>query len=168
MGKVAGLMFADDIVGLAPGRRKLVGMADHLGGWAADNEMTAGIPKCGVMVIGGSMELLERTPSRWMLSGQQLPIVEECKYMGMNIGRSLHIPDMVASRLKSGKKLVGAVHSSLRCRNIPLPMKVSVVRGVLIPILLYGAEVYGMNTKITSSMQVLVNQALRLLVGVNT
>lgn len=112
MSKVPGLMFADDIVGTTPSRNNLVRMADHQSKWAVDNKMTAGISECGVIVIGKdeTTQLLEATPERWELSGQQVPIVKEYHYLGLDIQPRLSIPHMITSRLKTEENMVAAIH----------------------------------------------------------
>ena len=60
------------------------------------------------------------------------------------------------------------VHRFLRKREIPIPMKMSVLRGVVMPRLLFGAEVYGMSKMITDRMQTMVNRALRKVVGLSS
>jgi hypothetical protein len=47
-------------------------------------------------------------------------------------------------------------------------MKIRVVKAVVVPRLLFGAEVYGMNKKITSTIQRSLNAALRPIAGVSS
>ena len=55
----------------------------------------------------------------------------------------------------------------LRKRKVPLPMKMSVMRGVVMPRLLFGAEVYGMGKMTMDNMQTMVNRALPKVVGLS-
>ena len=60
------------------------------------------------------------------------------------------------------------VHRFLRKREIPIPMNMSIPRGVVMPRLLFGADVYGMSKTITGRMQTMVNRALRKVVGLSS
>ena len=165
--RVSGLLFADDLVGLTSSRRKLVQQLNHLTQWMKDNEMAAGIHKCGVMVTGRKTSRLSKEPERWVLSGQRIPIVDSYKYLGLNFHKNLNVEEMMGDRVAAGKKLTGTITPFLKCASIPLPMKVAVVRTVMVPRLLFGAEVYGMNKKITQQMQVFLNRTSRMMLGIS-
>lgn len=163
--RVPGLLFADDLVAITPNKAKLAKMGDHLTQWLETNEMTAGIHKCGVMAIGRKTSKLERTPDRWKIAGENLPIVRTYGYLGMNFNKKLDVRAMMAGKVESAGVLVDRMLPFLRSRAMPVSMKVAVVRGVILPRLLFGAEVFGMKKEITHAMQVQINKALRLTAG---
>ena len=165
--RIPGLLFADDLVCLAPNRRKMRRMHAHLTTWLIGNEMSVGIKKCGAMVIGRDHERLSSRPDRWTLEGQQIPIVEEYTYLGINFHRDLSTSSMMRGRLQGARKLVRAMAPFMLKTSIPLPMKVAVIKAVVHPRLLYGAEVYGMNKRVTSAMQTYLNQVCRLAIGLH-
>ncbi|CAN0061159.1 unnamed protein product, partial [Ascophyllum nodosum] len=135
--------------------------------WTAENEMSVGKQKCGIMVVNKPLSMLHQTPARWQIAGQLVPIVSEYTYLGLRFTADLDVPSMLSERVAKGKRLVDTLTPFLRTRVIPVPMKVAVVRGVAIPRLLFGAEVYGMNKAITEPMQVLLNQVWRMVGGMN-
>jgi hypothetical protein len=47
-------------------------------------------------------------------------------------------------------------------------MRLRIVTTVVMPRLLFGAEVYGMNRELTNKMQVILNRSLRAVVGLLT
>ena len=53
-------------------------------------------------------------------------------------------------------------------RKVPLHMRVAVIRQVLIPKMLYGAELWGTNAKILGKAQNVANEAMRMVVGGST
>lgn len=59
-----GWLFADDLVCIAPNRRKVERMNDHLTQWLAHDEMAVGIQKCGIMVVNAAPERLSANPQR--------------------------------------------------------------------------------------------------------
>ncbi|CAN0455222.1 unnamed protein product [Pylaiella littoralis] len=164
--RVSGLLFADDLVAIASTRNRLAQLGDRLTKWLQENEMSAGIHKCGVMAIGVSTRRLSSTPDRWKLAGANLPIVREYTYLGLVFNRKLDVEVMMGNKLAAGARMVSAMAPFLRCRQIPVPMRVAVVRGVILPRLLFGAEVYGMRKAITHRMQLQMNKAFRLVAGV--
>ena len=165
--RLPGLMFADDLVGTNGSRRKAVRLHAHLSNWAEQNEMQFGIHKCGIMVTGRAASSLTATPERWLLQGQQIPIVDCYKYLGIPFRSDLNLREMVKGRLESGRKLLHTLRPFLRCQAIPMPMRIAVVRTVLIPRLLFGSEIYGMCKAITARVQSFVNQAMRLILGIS-
>ncbi|CAB1120328.1 unnamed protein product [Ectocarpus sp. CCAP 1310/34] len=165
--RIPGLLFADDLVTISPTRAKLAAMDDHISVWMAENEMSAGIHKCGVMAIGHGRRRLRERPDRWKLAGETLPIVESYTYLGLEFNRRLDVEVMMGNKLAAGEKLVTLMTPYLLCRQIPVPLKVAVVRGVILPRLLFGAEVFGMRTSITNRLQVYVNRAYRMVAGMS-
>jgi hypothetical protein len=171
-----GLLFADDALGLAANPEELCTLCDHIGEWTAENEMRVGISKCGIMVFGsngegGDASDLAQCPlpdpvydARLNIGGEIVPLVTDYLYLGVTITPSLDTADLVAPRLASGRRTVMSLAPFLRCPVIPLSARIAVIRAVVLPRLLYGAEVYGMNRTLTTAMQSLLNLALRSLV----
>jgi len=166
--RVPGLLYADDLVLLANSRRGLQQLADDLTTWMGRNEMRPGIKKCAVMHVPrfGGIPGRHR-PFRWTLSGQAVDEVQEYTYLGINFRADWDIPKMVADRCEKGKRLFGALQPFLYSRTIPIHMKMAVTRAVLVPVLLYGAEIYGMNKSITGKMQSFLTGALKAVVGLS-
>lgn len=131
--------------------------------------MQVGIHKCGIMSVGGANgnQVLEAEPERWCIGGQRIPIVEEYRYLGIIFNAGLQVDEMMRERFVSGRKLVAKLVPFLRTQSIPLKMRTAVVKTVVMPTLLFGSEIYGMNKAITSKMQVFLNQSLKALAGVS-
>jgi len=165
--KVSGLLFADDLVAIAPTRRRLKRMCDHLGQWARAHELEVGIQKCGVMAINRPRSMLEEKRRYWKINGEEVPIVDQYQYLGIQFRSDLDIPSMVQARFEASDRTVKSLAAFLRCYTIPLHMRISVVKAVVMPRLLYGADIYGMNKKLTDKVQGYLNKALRLIAGAN-
>ena len=169
--RVAGALFADDAAGISPTIEAAATFCARITEWSALNEMSVGIAKCGIMEFLIKPEddpiLTEEHPCRptLQLSGQPLPIVTKYKYLGLGLTPRLEIRDLVKSRFDLGRKSVYALLPFLRNSALPPSMRWQVVRAVIVPRLLYGAEVYGMNRALTDRMQTLFNQALRGILG---
>jgi len=96
-----------------------------------------------------------------------VPIVEEYLYLGIRISPALEIRNMGEHRLEGGRKTVHLMIPFLRCPVLPMSMRLTVVRSVLLPRLLFGAEIYGMNRALTNRMKGLLNKALITILGGN-
>lgn len=167
--RIQGLLFADDLAVTAHDGPEVERMLECLSQWLRDNEMAVGIGKCGIMVAGGVEDnaMLEATPERWCINGARIPIVQEYRYLGIMFNMRLEVADMMVERLESARKLVAQLNPFLRSTSIPLHMRAAVVKAVILPRLLFGAEVYGMNKAITAKMQKFLNLALRAMAGVS-
>jgi hypothetical protein len=172
--KVAGALFADDAVGLSPTIPAAIKFCDRVTEWCGINEMQAGIKKCGIMEFRANLAaapiLTEDHPLRAALhlSGEALPLVTEYKYLGLGITPRLLVCDLVKTRLKLGAISVHQLLPFLTSSVLPVSMRWQVVRAVILPRLLYGAEVYGMNRELTNSMQTLLNKALKGIVQIKS
>lgn len=169
--RIAGLLFADDLVVLAPTRQRLVRMLSHLDTWAATNEMRFGVNKCGVMAIerlddlaGRKMTALRREPERWVLGGQQVPIVDSYQYLGLVFTPSLGMDMLVADRVSKGLKAYFGLKAVLECQKIPVTIRIRLLKAMLVPVLTYGGELWGMSGERAAAAQRVLNRALRSLV----
>jgi len=68
-------------------------------------------------------------------------------------------------RSKKAEKAIDIVRPFLASRMIPLSARIAVVRGVILASVLYGGEIWGMNQVRCEKAQILVNKALRVVVG---
>ena len=78
--RIPGLLFADDLVALSRSRKGIERMTRQVTEWTAENEMSVGIQKCGIMVVNKPLSMLHQTPARWQIAGQLVPIVSEYTY----------------------------------------------------------------------------------------
>jgi hypothetical protein len=77
--RLAGLLFADDVVLLAPAPETLAASMQQISAWADRWEMSIGASKCGVMVIHGDSQSIRNRS--WRLQNQEIPIVETYRYL---------------------------------------------------------------------------------------
>ena len=177
-GRLSGLLFADDLVGMSETILGVEKQAARISEWCDTWEMGVGIKKCGVMCIwwkpdkGGDevkrmanaeqANLRARPPT---ISGLQVPVVEEYTYLGVVVTRDLDFKAMVSGRCKRAEKAMYMILPLLRAQNVPLALRVSVLRTVVLSTLLYGSEIWGMNDSLCKPAQTIINQALRAIMG---
>lgn len=158
-----GLLFADDLVLMCRSLSTLKQALALLSAWALRNEMKFGIAKCGVMGVGvGAHERLLRYADRWRLNGDLLPIVTQYTYLGLVFTNTLDLGVMIADRVRKGRNALNSLLPTLRSADIPLRMKVNtLIKGVLIPILVFGGELWGHSQASTMPVQQVLDEALR-------
>ena len=170
--RVAGLLFADDLVVLAPSRRRLVRMLGALDEWAARNEMSFGVSKCGIMGIGRNglalNDRLRREADRYRLGGANVPIVDAYTYLGLVVNPLLSSQQMVDDRVAKGWRAFMALRPVLECTRIPLAIRVRLVKATLLPTVMYGAELWGMSAQRCSRAERLMREVLRSLLRLST
>jgi exonuclease III len=198
----SGLLFADDLVLLAPNKESLMRNMRKVEEWAQLWEMSFGISKCGVMIIRGIDKVqglgekgtdngkvdktgnvqgqlvqgvdtyhyngeVDRTGN---LQGQLVQGVDTYHYLGCLIdskSRNLteRLREGVKERLEKGKRILAMGTPFLKSKSIPVLFKIYYVKSVLVPVLTYGGELYGMSTERTQPLQVIVDRALRWING---
>jgi hypothetical protein len=163
-----GLLFADDLVLISPTRYNLSQALRLIQRWADLFEMTFGVKECGskcaIMGIGeGATELLRGDPDRWRLSGRVIPIVDTYKYLGVVFRSDLDLQCMADAREEKGRKVLNTFRAVLSSNDIPLYIRTRVVQSILVPVLTYGSELWGMNSERCKGPQRVLSEALRLL-----
>jgi exonuclease III len=170
-----GLLFADDLVALASDLVEMQALCVHITSWCRTNEMQVGIKKCGIMEFAANdlegFQMEELLPNAalqapLLLCEQAVPLVESYPYLGIMITKSLSLDELIAPRLESGRATVGSLAPFLSCPIIPMSSRWLIVQVVVLPRLLYGAEIYGMCRSLTDAMQKQLNFALRCILGI--
>ena len=79
----------------------------------------------------------------------------------------LQAKHIVSDRVVNGKRAMAALDVLLTSRDIPLNMRVLAFKTCVLPVLMYGCEVWGMNSSCgVNRAQTALNQAARRLIGV--
>jgi exonuclease III len=161
--KLAGLLYADDLVLLASSPEELQVMMDILTKWLNKWEMKVGPAKCGVMAFHQDTSAVDGKD--WRIQGEKIPVVTRYEYLGIDVIANLDMREVVLTRLRKGEKTLGQVRSFLQTRALPIEVRLSVFKATVLPIIAYGGELYGMQIERVSKMQTLVNQGLRWIIG---
>ena len=162
--RLAGLLFADDLVLTAPTSAKLHKLLKCTETWATTWEMSFGVKKCAIMGVDVSMEDLHQA-GPWVLQGEQVELCEEYTYLGTKITPSLSLSVMAEDRAVKGTKALAAVEPFLGYQTVPLHFRLMALRAVVLPVFTFGAELWGMHEQRAHDAQMKVNQAVRRLFG---
>jgi hypothetical protein len=163
-------LFADDAAGICPSLEEAQRFCQHVTTWVTTNEMSVGITKCGLMeFLPPGSNTVPLVPGQGVtglaLEGLPLLIVDRYMYLGILMTPGLSILSMVKHRVKQGQATVATLVPYLRCPVLPMAMRLTTVAVVIAPRLLFGAKLYGMNRKLTDTMQVLMNRVLQASIG---
>jgi len=157
-----GLLFADDLVAIYESQSQAQQGAEAFERWALKNELSFGIGKCGLLHIRAGQP---KVSGSVRLQGNDVPRVSEYTYLGIQFNEELSLGYMVEHRVKKAERAYWMVRPMVTSTSVPLECKLAVIKGVVIPTLLYGAELWGQSMARTSKGQTLVNNLLRLTVG---
>jgi len=156
-GKVAGLLFADDLVLIAPTTAKLRASMRKVEMWAERWEMQFGVAKCGVTTFGS--DPTELRGLRWTLQGEPVPVVDKYVYLGIELNSELNLETTSEAITARTRKVVWGLKPFLSNRNIPLAIRVLAIKSLVIPVATMGSELLGMNQKLHIERQKMINQA---------
>jgi exonuclease III len=156
--KLCGLMFADDVVLLAPDESKLRRLMHQVEVWADKWEMSIGAKKCGVMVCGESTNSLN---SSWTLQGQEVPVVDSYTYLGIEIHNDLDLTKSAKAISVRVNKALMSLRPALVNSSIPVGVKVLMIKSLIMPIATLGGELLGMNQAHAKHSQSLINKGLQ-------
>jgi len=87
--RLAGLIFVDKVLLLAPNPEALAASMREVSSWADRSELTIGASNCGVMVIHGDSKSIRDRP--WRLQDKDVPIVDKYRLLRMHITPTLDV-----------------------------------------------------------------------------
>jgi hypothetical protein len=161
-------MFADDGLFLTDSPEKVKIILAALQRWASRWGMKYGVEtatgsKSAVMaVLPEDMQVPQEMPLQWTLDGKRVPLVKKYKYLGMEINDALDLGPIVAQRVRVANLRYHGLTPLFADPWTALPLKLQVLRTVLLPVIRYGGELLGMNAKRAQAMQKVLSNALRL------
>ena len=175
--KISGLMFADDTVGLAATAEDLLKIKQRVCEWSDRNGMTFGVTKCATMAFlwddpNTMNSEIFSDHTKWHIDNVPIPTPEEYVYLGIKFNlKLLHEKDdmmreMVGSQIRKGQQALADLTPFLSCSSVPQTIKRAVVRCVIEAKMLWGAELWGMSCKRVEMAQTVMNNAMRLILGV--
>ncbi|KAK4527526.1 hypothetical protein GAYE_SCF41G5449 [Galdieria yellowstonensis] len=163
--RLPGLMFADDVVLLSPSRHCLEASMRKVSEYLTQLEMEVGASKCGVTVFHGCIDKVRRR--QWQLQGKDIPVVEEYRYLGIDVNCNLDEGFTVRRQIQRYRQKLHMATPFLRNGRIPLDLRLRVVKSCLLPSLVWGSEWWGMHQLHAKRLSLVLNQTLRMVVGVH-
>jgi len=103
----------------------------------------------------------------WKLHGEDIPVVDEYIYLGIPFtATTVSMDAMIAHRLASATRTWGMIRGVVTRWCYPVRHRISIVKSILLPILIYGSELWGMCEGRVKRLQHLLNEILKCLFGI--
>lgn len=169
--RVSDLKYADDVVALARSVGGLRRQLRRVEGWAAANGMRLGAAKCGIMVVGSSADdtaarHAELEGYAWGGGGGDIPVVSSYRYLGVQFNGQLDLSAMARVRAQSARIKWQALRHALCDRRVPLAERVLLTKSQLVPVVLYGAELWAGSARVVRPLELLLNEVWCAVLGV--
>jgi exonuclease III len=169
--RLSGLMFADDLVALAPSHRNLDRILQRIGAWSTKNGMRFGISKCAILHFmrkRKEREAAKKGNPPILLCEEAVPVDSVYTYLGLEFNDELDLGKMVNARVKVMEKKLMSIGPFLRSKCIPLPIRTMVLRGLPVAVGRYGMELFGMKRALTNKLETLTSKGLKWIAGIST
>lgn len=177
--RAIGGLFADDTVLFTDSSLDLCHAIQAVSTWCDENGMQLNPTKSAVVIMGAGpvrkAAWLEELQAPDLLAartvrGTPIPITTSYTYLGIELGEELDLDVAADARVKKTHGVLAHLQTTLRNNQIPLVMRGDVIKAVIIPSLLYGAELWGTDPTRLKRAQQLIDAALRatLNLGHNT
>lgn len=168
--RLAGLLFADDLVLTAGTCSNLSELLAKVTKWSNLWAMKVGISKCGIMAISDETDLgnlkAQLAAQNLTLQDQPVPIVAEYEYLGFTITEgNCSVNKAVARRKEKIRQTWRHIRHVLQSKDTPLSIKKNLLNAIVFPSGLYGSEVLGMSIQTVRPLQTTMNSILRAAVG---
>ena len=170
--KCPGLLFADDVAGLADSVEMAHNVLEGVTKWSREWQMPMGAPKCNVMLINGTDEEQEALKNEnFSVDGKKIEVTRSYKYLGIVITDKLgdveqtdemNHAETLASRVKQA---VNIRRPFLKDPRFPIHIKMAVIASKIMSVGTYGGEWIAFNQKRTEKIQTQINVALKLVLG---
>ena len=152
---------------LAPDESGIKKTLEVLVEWCEGWGVKINVSKSGIMHV--RQKRVARTDVQYVDDNEEIPKVEQYRYLGCVVDEHLELKNMVEVRAVAGKKALGAWFH--HCRSELGDVGVGVFRKLMSSLvestMLYGAEIWGCNRDLEKIEQVQM-RALRLFFGVGT
>ena len=97
--------------------------------------------KVGLKLNIQKTKIMASTPiTSWQINGETMETVSDFIYLGSKITADGDCSHEIKRRLLLGRKVITYLDSTLKSRDITLPIKVRLVKGMVFPVVMYGCE----------------------------
>ena len=78
----------------------------------------------------------------WQIDGETMETVRDFIFLGSKITADGDCCREIKGLLLLGRKVMANLDGTLKSRDIPLPIKVSLVKAMVFPVVMYGCEIW--------------------------
>ncbi|XP_071102020.1 uncharacterized protein [Haliotis cracherodii] len=161
------LLFADDVILIADTVYGLQKRINVLECYCKDYSLTVNIDKTKVVVFKNGSVLSKY--EKWVYDGKLLECVTTYKYLGVLFFRNLSWSAHISNVVNQAKKVLFKLLKSLQLIK-PTPMNIffKIFDAKVVPVLLYGAEVWGLSLSFCEEIEVVHTLACKRISGVKS
>ena len=97
--------------------------------------------KAGLKLNIQKMKIMASGPiTSWQIDGERMETVTDCILWGSKTTAAGDCSYKVKRHLLLGRKAMTNLHSTLKSRDVTLPVKVGLVKAMIFPVVMYGCE----------------------------
>jgi len=139
--KLVILLYADDTVILAESAEELQTCLNSLANYCKENKFTVNLSKTKVIVFSRNNRL--RFTQQFSYDGQSLNIADQYTYLGIVFQKNGNFFKAKAQLRDQAQRAMFGLIKKCQTLNLPIRMQLHLFDSTVVPILLYGAEVWG-------------------------
>ena len=134
------MLYADDLIILAKSEEELQEKMNVLQLFCQENKLQVNEKKTKVMVFNRGNNLCK---AKIYVNNALLENVKEIKYLGFTIGaKNCNFKSTIIDLATKAKRVIFALNSKMKLGFIPIRLSLKIFSSQILPILLYGAEVW--------------------------
>ena len=161
--RVEWLMFADDTVLVGDSEEKLQRLVKEFESVCKKRKLKVNVSKSKVMKVNGKQGDREMNVS---MEGGRMEEVGSYKYLGVNVTEDGKMKEEVSHRIGEARRVAGCVQKIWKRSGVSMEAKVGMYERIVEPTLLYGSEVWMLNTNERKKVEAVENNCLRSICGV--
>ncbi|KAI5717474.1 hypothetical protein M8J77_006391 [Diaphorina citri] len=104
-------------------------------------------------------------PSEVMLNNNKYKVVESFTYLGSQLNGKNIMEEEIKNRITKANRCYFSLNNIFRSKNVSQKSKIRIYQSVILPVLLYGCEVWSINKKTEQMLQTFENKILRRIYG---
>lgn len=135
------LLFADDLILLAPSNEALQQQLDHLQTFCQTWALTVNLDKTKIMIFQ-KRPRGQGDQTRFFLGSHEVEHTHDYTYLGLHITSTGNFNLAVDDLREKGRRAFYAIKKSSNI-NIPIRIWLKIFKSIIEPIILYGSEVWG-------------------------
>ena len=114
--------------------------------------------KTGLKLNIQKMKVMASGPTSWQIDGDTMETVTDFIFLGSKITADGDCSHEIKRRLLLGRKTMTNLDSLLKSRDITLPTKVCLAKGMVFPVVMYGCKSWeGKERKLSAEELMLLN-----------
>lgn len=165
--RLAGLLWADDVVLLAKSPEQLQEALDLVADWCVQWKMMVNGGKCGVMVVAKDQQaaVTALAGRSFTIGPESIPLVQEYRYLGVRLTADLSWGTEIKCRAEALRKAIFSKARILRNRELSPDVRLRYVESVILPTALWGSEFWLSDKRAAISAEGTLGAALRMVFG---